>query len=358
MNFASTVLSGILTPLAGCQWLRACAALLAAVACCGSSALSAGPAATVSDEHIDLRIVYQPGSISPLSLIAYDRDDRITYPADTVILQVNESARIPLPAGTPFGAEGDPLWVLPQAASADLLHLGVSAEGITPGIFTSRLTLTLVSKEGPGHFLAWQAGPLGFEIRLDSRDGLGSEDSVNPLVGSHDHLNWGFTSPGVYQIGFQVSGTLTSSGERLVGEPVVFTFHVLPLPAGFTYPDWQARHWPNDPSASSAAPGSDPDGDGILNILEYAFGRDPLQADQTPLWTLSIEDGAPRIRFVRSTRPTDLLFAVEAAPEITGPWTTLINLQTEAIEGDREQVTVLDSLSVTQRFYRIQIQFR
>jgi hypothetical protein len=81
-----------------------------------------------------------------------------------VVLVVAEAAKTPLPAGTPFGAEGAPLWILPASQDPTLLYLGLSAEpptltgrpGIPSGVFNGNLTFRLKAVDGPGQFILWQ----------------------------------------------------------------------------------------------------------------------------------------------------------------------------------------------------------
>ncbi len=188
--------------------------------------------ATVVEEHCDLRILYHPAESSALSIVLHDEDHGIAYRTNEVVLVVAESARTPLPPGTPFGEEGDDFWLLAQGQASDLLYLGISAEGIPLGAFSGPMNLRLVGVAGPGDFFAWQAEDVGgLNIRMNSRDGIGEDDRTTPIVGSHEHMNWGFTTNGVYRITFQADGQRVGEATNVVSEPSTFTFHVLPLPS-------------------------------------------------------------------------------------------------------------------------------
>ena len=58
-------------------------------------------------------------------------------------------------------------------------------------------------------------------------------------------------------------------------------------PANFPtdFPSWQASHVEPGYSLGDFAEIMDPDGDGILNLREYAHGTDPLSRDSDPLWS-------------------------------------------------------------------------
>jgi len=190
------------------------------------------PVAEVVTEHCDFLIQYDPAASVPLSIVLRDEDRRRNYRTNEVRLVAAETARLALPPGTPFGGEGDPVWVLPQSQDPNLLYLGFSAERIPSGVFSRPFNFRLVSVEGPGHFFAWQATEFGsLSVRMNTRDGIGEDDKTTPIIGSHEHFNWGFTSNGLYRVTFQVDGRRVGESTNLVSEPSTFDFHVLPLPA-------------------------------------------------------------------------------------------------------------------------------
>lgn len=189
---------------------------------------------TLLTDHCDLWIRYQPNETNSVSIVLRSEEDRI-FESIEVVLVVAESAQLSLPAGTPFGDEGDPIWVLPQSQDPDLLYLGISAERIAPGVFAGAPNFRLKHVEGPGHFFSWQANEFGgLDVKMNSRDGIQEEDKATPVISSHEHLNWGFTAPGVYRVTFQLDARQVGETTNLVSEPATFTFHVLPLP---TNPD-------------------------------------------------------------------------------------------------------------------------
>lgn len=240
-------------------------------------------------EHVDFRILYQPGEPNPLAIVLRDEDRRVNHAATNAILVVSEDARLEVPPGFEiFGEAGAPLWVLPQSQDPRLLSLGFSAEGIPFDVFGGPLTFSLRAVRGAGDFLAWQADALGgLLIKMNSRDGLSDADATQPIIGSHEHFNFGFTSNGVYELTFQVSGRRLGEATNLVSEPTIFTFHVLPLPVPLDTPfeRWQARQWPGQTDRAIIGAEADPDGDGVVNLVEYALGMDPNVASLAGLPT-------------------------------------------------------------------------
>lgn len=208
----------------------------------GNRAVSSGPVTysftvlkpivPLAVEHVDLRVLYNATDTNHLSFVARDEDHGINYATNECVLVVNESAKLILPAGTPFGNEGDPIYVLPQSQNPDLLYLGISTEGIPGGVFSGNLIIRLKSITGPGQFFLWQASSFGdFNVKMNTTDGITDADETTPLIGSHEHYNWGFTATGVYQMTLQISGRRIGDSQDIVSPLTTFTFNVLPLPA-------------------------------------------------------------------------------------------------------------------------------
>jgi len=88
-----------------------------------------------------------------------------------------------------------------------------------------------------------------------------------------------------------------------------------------TYDEWPPLEI-LDPS--ERGPSDDPDGDGVPNLLEYAFASLPWQADSTSAPVLEIIGNAAELRFRRDERLSDLTYEVQisGALEAAG-WTTI-----------------------------------
>ena len=78
-------------------------------------------------------------------------------------------------------------------------------------------------------------------------------------------------------------------------------------------------------AGADRGPTADPDGDGVPNLLEYAFTRLPGSADSagSPV-QVNINANRLEIVFTRDERATDLTYEVQARDSLTaGSWTTL-----------------------------------
>lgn len=140
---------------------------------------------------------------------------------------------------------------------------------------------------------------------------------------------------------------------------------------------WRRQHF-GDRAGIEAFAGdrADPNRNGIINLLEYALGGDPLGPGSTAvLPQLEFdENGRARLRFHRYASHDDLLMVVSAADNPSGPWSPLAHsiaggrffIQTagaaaeESGEADERTVLVTDVFSAgdsthPQRYLRLEV---
>jgi len=213
-----------------CRWLG----LVFALWTLGVRSADTGEPVRLTNEHVDLRVLYVPGTTNELFLVVHDGDARTNYASTNVVLVVREAARTEIPQGfEQFGEPGSPIWILPSSQDPLLLYLGLSGEGLPSGTFAEPPVIHLRNVQAPSAFFVWQFGSGGeLNMRMDSRNGIGPDDAISVLVGSHSHFNWGFTSNGVYEVTFQVEGRRIGATTNLVTQPTTFRFEVQPVPVG------------------------------------------------------------------------------------------------------------------------------
>lgn len=114
-----------------------------------------------------------------------------------------------------------------------------------------------------------------------------------------------------------------------------------------------ARAWPA-PAATTSAATSDPDGDGLANLLEYALGSDPLAPGSGPNVRIT-NIGGPRLAldFTRVADPA-LVYSVEASNDLAA-WTAIWS--STGASNTAGLVTVTDNAApgVSPRFLRLRI---
>jgi surface-anchored protein len=327
--------------------------------------LAAAPRASAlcvqfTEGHVDLLSVIWNSSSNQLSLMASDANSGLLYASNQCVVVCPEIMKFALPAGTPLGNAGDPLWILPQNPYTGVPYVGISAETVFAGVFNDPFTLTLTRLEGPGQFIVWQAGSFGsFDVKMDTRDGISTNDSLTLPVGGHAHYNWGFTTNGVYRAYFQASGVRVGQSTNTVSPETPFTFYVLPLRP---FENWTATNWPCECATNIIAASADPDGDHIANVLEYAFGNDPKVAlySNAPAATIVNDSGTNygALRYVHATNATDLTFDARASSTLSDFAESLSNTVSVVTNGGVETVTVRDSApqaQATNRFYQLRV---
>jgi len=273
-----------------------------------------------------------------------------------------------LPAGTPFGNAGQPFWILPQVQAPNLLYLGVNSERVPSGVFAGNLTIQLKRLVGPGYFMVWQAvGPGQYNIRINTRDGIDASDNFMPLIGSHEHFNWGFSTTGVYCVTFQVSGQRIGETTNISSPESTYLFQILPLPPSTNYVTWAKGYWPPGFNPPTTLTNGNADADGFNNLLEYAFNLSPTNGNPltaAPRFSFVTTNGQKygALTFTRYKPALDLNYSAEATSTLPGGWVPLTNVFS-TLPGSNsllDVVTVRDFIANTnqQRFLRLNVNLR
>src|SRR5690606_29632123 len=110
------------------------------------------------------------------------------------------------------------------------------------------------------------------------------------------------------------------------------------------FADWQKLFFSedelNDPEIST--PTADPDGDAIPNLLEYALGGDPRQADRNilPVEGTAFEEGADHLilKFIRPAGLEDITYRVDTSGGLTS-WSEGAGILLASTENEDGTVT-------------------
>lgn len=135
--------------------------------------------------------------------------------------------------------------------------------------------------------------------------------------------------------------------------------------ADTSFAAFRAGHFTSGQLADFGVSGAeaDPDGDGLPNLLEYAFGLDPLTAEgglgrPTP----GEDEGRLTLTYIRRTDTADLDYVPEVSGDLSD-WdsdaTAVETISVTPLDAVREQVTVRDRLPLNssgRRFIRLRVE--
>ena len=136
------------------------------------------------------------------------------------------------------------------------------------------------------------------------------------------------------------------SDYRGVARPGIARIVSTSTPAAPTFASWLQDHFlPTDPASDKTAT-ADPDGDGVINILEYAFGLDPKRSDRTGLPCAGVSRISNQsyltLTYLRpKPAPADLTYEWRASADLRA-WqpSNVIEVGISVPQGDRVAVTV------------------
>lgn len=156
--------------------------------------------------------------------------------ASDVLLPVVSAAQTQRLSGSQWDfigvASGSTYWRLPKDQNPSLLFLSIATEELNPADFASQITFSLLSVTGtgggspPGFFSVWNTGDNGPEPLMSTFTGT-TPNSLSVAANTHNHFNYGFTAPGLYNVELGVTATLSSAlGGGIVQGSATYVFGV------------------------------------------------------------------------------------------------------------------------------------
>lgn len=130
--------------------------------------------------------------------------------------------------------------------------------------------------------------------------------------------------------------------------------------AARTFGEWRHAWFPADSQSLDQFGQQDPDGDGVSNLLEYAFGLNPTATDADAARALPhapAANGRGGIAFRRRTNATDLGYQVETSTDLF-QWEDGAPRLAESTGESADTTTLVetaDSAPTSHRFYRIRV---
>lgn len=150
----------------------------------------------------------------------------IVVPRSSRDAVAQQGGRPALEAFAPVGVDaGEAFWILESRnLGAAQPFLGVSTEGVPPGVFVDPLRFELDVEGPPGaHMAVYQLPflPRFLVSTTQPNSTVTGAQAIEMAAGGHDHYNWAFTRPGNYAVRTVVKGR---KGGTLV-KSATATFH-------------------------------------------------------------------------------------------------------------------------------------
>jgi Domain of unknown function (DUF5060) len=216
---------------------------------------------------------------------------------------------------------------------------GIAYSNLTPAVASNSppfiLPLTITNRGGL---------PLAYSLSV-----TGPSASWLSLSSTNDYVSK--SSAQIVQLGFNPAGlaigtyntilSVSTSDPLLSVTNLSISFTILsPLNA------WRLAHFGTTNNSANAADTADPDHDGILNILEYAFNTDPNISNANPI-SFAVASNHLTVIFKRThPAPTDISYTPQVATDLTsGVWNSGPTFTSQIVtnNGDgTETVTVTD----------------
>ena len=123
---------------------------------------------------------------------------------------------------------------------------------------------------------------------------------------------------------------------------------------GTSYLQWQAENFQDNTANTTSGATADPSGDGIVNLLKYAFGLDPNQYSLEGLPVISESSEGLTVTYNKLISASDLTYRVEWSTNLQDWSSTGVTEVTLETGSETEQVrATLPNSSATQVFARV-----
>jgi autotransporter-associated beta strand protein len=177
--------------------------------------------------------------------------------------------------------------------------------------------------------------------------------------GPYTTISAGLVTGTSYTDNSAVNGTtyyyVVASAKTSPAVQSAYSAQVSATPANATpLQSWRQTHFGTTANSGNAANTADPDGDGLVNLLEYALGTNPTVAAASPV-TLGQSGGTLTLTF-SPVVDANLSYAIEASNDLTGAWSVV---HTYGSFASTAPVTYTDSVVLStvnsKRFLRLKV---
>ena len=168
-----------------------------------------------------------------------------------------------------------------------------------------------------------------------------------------------FTTSGTKYIRFTVTGRNASASNSWICLDSLALNVVSLAKEPLTMNQWRQNFFGTTANSGAAADDGDWDGDGDSNLVEYASGTYPTEAQTTP--RLGASGDSVAFNFTRESAASDVLMFVDAGDSLSGPWQTIWSSQGQPTNSGSliQQLQAVDPQPLSEsvrRFYRLRVQ--
>jgi surface-anchored protein len=197
--------------------------------------------------HTDVTISYDDTTGLEMG-IHYDVTDQEFDPSLT-LFYAGSNTKTTQPNDPKFAFEGagagGKVWVMPQTENDTKLYLGFGLDGVDEGVLDNYfetdprinapgewLKTSLIGVQGPGQFSMWQTDSITGDpiVWMSTYDPLSQDNAIFNRPGGDNHVNWGFTAKGCYDVSLQTTAYL--NGNQIASDVVDYQFGVQDLCTG------------------------------------------------------------------------------------------------------------------------------
>lgn len=166
-----------------------------------------------------------------------------------------------------------------------------------------------------------EANRVSFEVSEDGGSSWAPIGFGHRIAGGWEFNGRLGTAAGIARARARISGGYGGASTGEVEAKVPFSFSVQQM--------WRQEHFATPDNAGDASDNADPDNDGLENLVEFAFGLNPKEADPPSLPEWEKEDDDLVLRFSRPSGVDGVTYIAEVSPTLApDSWIPIANTVT------------------------------